>query len=324
MEPITVAVFTGNRRLARVVKRSLASLGWEVVAVPFVREEIGEALDGPVKLVLVDADDPAAETRWLLGELARRRPGTSALLLTHEVDNGAVGELLAQEKLNNVVGAQVGMSASPDAFDEAELMVSCQKLVTGDIFGLEKYLTTWGTELYSQTVRSTPEKESVIAAFETFLRRIDTYGRIVSPISMVVEELIMNGLFDAPRDAQGRPKYATRERRELLEVEPAEAVQLCYGCDGRYVGVAVSDPFGALDREAIVHYLGKFFLGEQGAVQQKEGGAGLGLFMVFNSITQLAFNIDVGKRTEVVALFYVRDGARGFKSAGRSLHIFVR
>jgi len=45
--------------------------------------------------------------------------------------------------------------------------------------------------------------------------------------------------------------------------------------------------------------------------------------MVFNSITQLCFNIDQGKRTEVIALFYVRGGARAFKLSGRSLNIFV-
>jgi hypothetical protein len=45
--------------------------------------------------------------------------------------------------------------------------------------------------------------------------------------------------------------------------------------------------------------------------------------MVFNSITQLTFNIQAGVSTEVIAMFYARSGARAFKASGRSLNIFV-
>ena len=58
-------------------------------------------------------------------------------------------------------------------------------------------------------------------------------------------------------------------------------------------------------------------------MEDKDGGAGLGLFMVLNSITQLTFNIEQGKRTEAIASFYIRSGARAFKSSGRSLNLFM-
>ena len=45
--------------------------------------------------------------------------------------------------------------------------------------------------------------------------------------------------------------------------------------------------------------------------------------MVFSSITQLTFNIQANTATEVIAMFYVRRGARAFRASGRSLNIFL-
>ena len=59
------------------------------------------------------------------------------------------------------------------------------------------------------------------------------------------------------------------------------------------------------------------------ALEEKAAGAGLGLYMVFNSITQLTFNIHLGHATEVVALFYARGGAKALRVSGRSLNIFL-
>ena len=91
--------------------------------------------------------------------------------------------------------------------------------------------------------------------------------------------------------------------------EDAE-VTFRFACDGRYVALSVTDNFGALDRDVIVRYLEHTFQGKRAHIEDKEGGAGIGLFMVLNSITQLTFNIERGRRTEVIALFHAVHLAR--------------
>jgi hypothetical protein len=34
-------------------------------------------------------------------------------------------------------------------------------------------------------------------------------------------------------------------------------------------------------------------------------------------------NVQVGVRTEVIALFYIRSESRGFRRSGRSLNVFI-
>jgi hypothetical protein len=89
--------------------------------------------------------------------------------------------------------------------------------------------------------------------------------------------------------------------------------------------MSVNDSFGALDRKMLLGYIGSSLRNEKGQVSTKSegGGAGLGLHLVVNSITQLVFNVDVGKRTEVIASFFIRNGIRGFRASGQSLNLFM-
>jgi hypothetical protein len=64
-------------------------------------------------------------------------------------------------------------------------------------------------------------------------------------------------------------------------------------------------------------------MGDVAEVEYKKGGAGLGLYMVVHSITQLVFNIQANNATEVIAAFYVRSGLRAFRSSGLSLNLFL-
>ena len=70
-------------------------------------------------------------------------------------------------------------------------------------------------------------------------------------------------------------------------------------------------------------YPNRGLMTEKKEVEYKTGGAGLGLYMVVHSISQLVFNIEPGKRTEVIAVFYIRSGLRALRSSGQSLNLFI-
>jgi hypothetical protein len=317
-----VLVVGSNRSLIRHVTRALASAGYLVQSCPMKRNHIETELRDPPGMVVLDADEEPQEIRWLLGELRDSHPDVIPLLVAHE-HNSFILDLLAQEQLNNLIARHGGISAVSDIIDENELIVTCQKLMNSDIFGLEKYLPTWGIKMHTHEVNGTDDKQTAIVELEGFLDRIDCWGAIKSSVMLVADELMMNAIFNAPRDAAGHAKYADADRRSRVTLGANEGVQFQFACDGRNVALAVKDRFGSLDRQVIVKYLRRCFADGQAEMEQKKAGAGLGLYMVFNSITQLTFNIQHGVATEVIAAFYVRSGARAFKLSGRSLNIFL-
>jgi CheY-like chemotaxis protein len=322
MENSEVLVVTSNRNMKRHITRALGSAGFPVRHCRPGRDAVVRALQSAPKMCIVDVDEQLQDIQWMLDLLYERHKDVITLLISQDHEMPFVRESLTTKNLNNLIAKHGGVSAASELIDESEVIVTCQKLCRHDIFGLDKYLTTWGIKIHERPITGTESKADIIAELADFLNRIDCYGAVKNSVLLVADELIMNAIFNAPRDASGKTKYAHRDRAEDLRLAPAEEATFRFACDGRNIALSVTDRFGSLDRDVIIHYLQRCFTGGPAEVEEKEGGAGLGLHMVFNSITQLTFNIDAGRATEVIAAFYVRSGSLAFKTSGRSLNIF--
>jgi hypothetical protein len=319
----SVLVVSGNRNLRRRVTRALASAGFSVDCCAASQEEFQSHIAVAPAMCIVDADEPEGAVRWILDTLYRSYADVVSLLLSHDHRSSFILDLLSATNLSNLIAKHGAITANLDLIDESELIVTCQKLFARDIFGLEKYLPIWGIEIHDRVLRATDDKYTVKADIARFLDDIDCSGPIKNSVALVADELIMNAIFNAPRSGVGEGKYTSVERREHIVLEPQEEVTVRYACDGKNVLLSVRDQFGSLTRDVIVKYLERCFDEGPAEIEQKKAGAGLGLYLVFQSITQLTFNIHMGHSTEVIAIFYVRSGSRAFKQSGRSLNIFL-
>lgn len=322
MQPGRILVVAQNRNLKRRITRALASAGFQVRHCPPDRDLVLGEISLEPQMCILDVDHGIEEICELLDAMEASRPDTSCLLVSQDHEMPFLRERLASKNLNNLIAKHGAVAASSEIIDENELIVTCQKLYRRDIFGLDKYMTTWGIKIHEEEVDGTASKHRIVGKVEEFLGRLDCYGTVKNAVLLVADELLMNAIFNAPRDAAGQPKYATWERSRAFMLEPHEHATFRYACDGRNIALSVTDRFGSLERDVIIKYLERCFTGVPAEVEQKQGGSGLGLYMVFNSITQLIFNIQAGVATEVIALFYTRSGSLAFKSSGRSLHIF--
>lgn len=314
-----VLVVTESPTLRRHVTRALVSIGCDVR--PYQSGELPESeLQSRRDMYLIDVD--VRENIELVQRIQQAFPDAIVLALSRNLQNPDLHDLLAGQTVSNLI-ARHGISATQEMIDEVELITTSHKLFTGDVFGIEKYLSVHGVRIHHHQIRGTNERLAALEQFHEFLNRLQVHNSLIPRIKTVADELLMNAIFSAPRDASWNSKYETRDRSESLVLEPSERVHLRYACDGRHVVVAVSDSFGKLDRETILRYLDAHFHGERSEMERKAGGAGLGFSMVFGSVTQLVFNVKPCECTEVIALFYVRSGPKAFSVSGRSLNIFT-
>src|SRR4029079_8719393 len=59
-------------------------------------------------------------------------------------------------------------------------------------------------------------------------------------------------------------------------------------------------------------------------IEQKQGGAGLGIYTALGSVNQLVVNVEEGIKTEVIALWDLERRGRGVGAASPgSLHVFA-
>jgi hypothetical protein len=239
----------------------------------------------------------STDTDLIIAQLDPRAPvqvggKSQALLVIQQPDLATYVRLLAQPGVSAVVTA--------DYLDSRLLTYVAAKLLKGDIFGVSKVLP-WGAQVLSMVVGSHDERQQALASLDQYARALGLRARHLEAIQLVADELLMNALYDAPTGASG-PEYADVEpkNRSTLQLERPAILQVAG--DGQRLAIAVRDGFGSLDRATVLASLDRC-LRQGGQVERKTSGAGVGLYMVANHVTELVVNLIPGAATEVVCVF---------------------
>ena len=188
--------------------------------------------------------------------------------------------------------------------------------------GLAGYLAG-GTPLQRIHVCCSTDKDAVLERVESYALGLRLRPRLRRAIGAVLDELLTNALYNAPVDADGVPRYARWPRTRVVQLDPEEAVALCFGSDGRRFGLSVVDHFGSLTPDRVRSELARCHRGPTADVRAGPGGAGLGLREV-TSLSDLIIDIEPGRRTEVIGLLDVSESYRRLLESAKSVDIFVR
>lgn len=204
-------------------------------------------------------------------------------------------------------------------FTVRNMATTVTKLISKDLFGLEKYMM-WGTEAQSLPVTASGDRPSLIEAMQNHFAGLGVRSTIIDRCALVAEELLMNAIYDAPVD-KGVHHYAHLPRTTAVELKPAEQGHFRFAVDGMLAAVSVSDPFGAFRMEILLNYLERNAASNGEDVQMPgKGGAGRGLAQIISSSDFVVFNVRDGKQTEVIAFFNLDPSAKD--GTPRSFHFF--
>jgi hypothetical protein len=214
---------------------------------------------------------------------------------------------LKDDRINHVV---VG-----DELDRG-VLVTAQKLLTGDIFGIEKYLPP-GTPVNYARLRDFEGRGKAIQTVLDFAEESKMRRQVRNAIGSVCEELLMNALYDAPVDAEGKPVFAEVDPHDRTREKSPRPVSIRYAATDDMFAVAVRDRFGRLAKNTILSYIEKC-LHSPNQIDRKTYGAGLGLYLVANAAATYVVNVAYGIATEVVCTF-----DRGAKAPLRLVGVFV-
>jgi hypothetical protein len=267
---------------------------------------------GTFRPIIVADSAPAAKERCaqvtpflaivehqLLREVASFLPRDAPTLVLMHNDADDLGTLLEQGNLSFLM-------ANPMPLLAEELSTTVQKLSRHDLFGLEKYLT-WGVDIRELVLADAQQRRALVAEIGDDVRRAQLGPRTLAASTLIADELLSNAVFNAPVDAQGSHTHASDVRTNARALSsPRDRVTLRYACDARYLALEVNDQYGSLDRATILRFLTKASSRARDKVSMTTRGAGIGLATVYGSCNHLVFNLDPGRRTQVIALIDVR------------------
>ena len=317
-------IVTEHKPTRKRVKRALLALGCEVKESPCDRQACCEHMAQPLELCIIDVDNDGIEIDALVDTLRQVNPSCPVILTADVIARTSLLNLVVDKMVSNVIAKRPGATVRSRAVDELEFITTCSKLLSDDIFGIDKYLPGGLFDTQEEVVKGTEDRYRVVECLAGYLESLSCPERMISLICTATDELIMNAIFSAPTDEAGAHRYADADRSAPLVLEPHELVTTRYVCDGYNVVVSVVDNFGSLSRATLVEHLRNGWLGHQKAVRWDTGGAGLGLHLVFSSAVQFIANIEPGVRTELITIYYIREGLRRLSEMGHSLNLFYR
>lgn len=115
----------------------------------------------------------------------------------------------------------------------------------------------------------------------------------------------MNAMYQAPVDPAGRRVFEEVEPAERVRERSPQPVSLRYTVRDGSLYVSVRDRFGSLQRDTLAHYLLRCTT-EEVQMEQKQLGAGLGLYIVASTASQVMVNILPGELTEIICVLEPR------------------
>ena len=291
---LALAAMSGNRAVCvsrdpavqRAVELALAAVGIAVDPVDALPEDLAGAA-----LVVVDR-----AARQAAGERLRAL-AVPVVIVGDDLDDDGVVALMLDSPVSHLV---------EDPTDR-DLGITSHKLVSRDLFGLDKYLAP-GTRVRERAVACDADRRAAIGEVSAWAESVGARRPVVHRLANVVDELLMNALLDAPAAAGA----------------PGARAQLRFACDDRVLGVSVADDYGALSQRDADRQRAPRAQRARPAADRGRG-AGLGLYFVLANVASLIVNVEPGRRTEVVCLFdVVRPTRRPAVPRGvRSLHVFV-
>ncbi|MFB6352230.1 MAG: hypothetical protein ABEN55_03345 [Bradymonadaceae bacterium] len=280
------------------------------------REELRKTEADQYDFVLINYDSVThEECLEIFDLLAIREQGHRVLLHSEEIEGAEFAALFEGLGVSKFVARNHGSRSN-------ELYTTIRKLLDQNIFGIEKYFA-WGAKRSKRVLESSEQILDVVDEAGEFVDEIGLSRRLVRNFELVTGELVSNAIYDAPVDEQGNPRFRDTSRTESVQLDEDESVEVSFCRDGERVGVSVVDPFGSLSRERITEYLARCHRSDADQLDWSSGGAGLGLYQAFNSLTHFVANVDPGHRTEVIGLLNMTTNYRRFVEQGKSLNLFV-
>jgi hypothetical protein len=281
--------------------------------------ELGIA--GPALLVL-DLDlAPQISARQVVADARRGFPFVPIVAVAGMHAEARLLEAFAEPGVDDLVPKRgAGRAAVPGTSgrawpDENALYSAVRRRQGGWALGASLLA---GAPIHEERIHSSRQRRPALARAALVLRRMALPDDKVNRIELVCEELLMNALYDAPCDG-GKPRFAHLDRRVDVDLAPDEEVILRLGTDGQVVALSVSDPYGAMSKEVLRSRLAQVIAGNV-TPHVGQGGAGLGLVMIYSVANQLAFRVVPSRLTEATVVLHIAGANKDIHERGTSVH----
>jgi len=182
-------------------------------------------------------------------------------------------------------------------------------------------LLDWSARIHEVYVPGSKDMGKLVDWIPEFCEAMGAPPKVRESFAELGHEMLMNAIYDAPTNDNGEHIYA-HKRKEAVVLEENKYPLFSIGTNGELLGITTRDIYGGLKRKHVFKGLERA-LTKQGELNVEGGGAGLGMYYMYNHGFASFFNVSEGNFTEVTVLYDMSMNRREFSSSPKSIHFFV-
>jgi len=264
---------------------------------------------GPHELLVLDVDGLSSDDRSRLA--AWTPPTRRVIFAAPKLERTLFASLLRTPHGRHVAATHEGRFVTDPA-------ATVEILSGRRPWSLESYIP--GARVHVETVHRSKQRKHVREAAQEFATNAGAGGRIGSAYLTAVDELVTNGLYDAPVGDDGEHLFMRLSRDVPVDLGNTAPVTVELARNENLLGVCVTDRYGSLRPEIALEFVATGLEQDRAKPHDKEGGAGLGLLLTLNCASHLSIHVEPGERTSALALLHLRRPYRTL--AASSLDLF--
>ncbi len=290
----TILLVDDEPDFLEIVGGFLEDEGFSILRAHDAREALEIFENTSIDLVLSDINMPGMKGYELLHEIGKKYPTVKRILIT-AYDIRDYLKMAQKYGIGNIFP-----KSTPFNFSELRFLLN--SILSGKIFGLDRYLSA---SIESAGIRTADDIEKVIHCATESLQSPEHRRKF----RQVLGEIVINAFFYGARNERGDRK-GTWHRNVTLS--PDEEIQVFWGADSEKSGVAVRDQKGRLRRTEVLHRLERNVRKSPNDIPPGINDThGKGLYIAHEAVDRLIINVHRHKMTEVIMLEYNEREAAG-------------
>lgn len=298
------------RRIAQVARKVIESRGHKALVIANPQKAIQAAKQNPIELFIFCIENPEKDVR-LFEKIKKARPSCHGIALISPGLKQDFPIFRSRDYPDHLIPDKSPMEVK-------DLEITLRKVLEQHLFGMDLY----GIHPARRVVlKSTRQKPALIRKIVSYFGSNGASASQLRKISLILEEMIMNAVFDAPTNASGRKTYYGRPRSSEIVLKPKERAEVAYGCSKSQMAISVSDPFGGFEKKIFFAHMNRLRTARTIANRVSKG-AGMGLFLTFRASDELIINVLKGQKSEFIALLDLTHRKRVHRRHRRALHFF--
>ena len=162
-------------------------------------------------------------------------------------------------------------------------------------------------------VGSAVDKEKIIDSLERLLKgNDDALDFLRQRAALMLDEMLENALFAAPRDSEGKQLLYDRNNRDIL---PDEQITLRCSFDGDRLFLEVSDSWGSLSPETVQSFIAMNLSSDGTEIDRR----GRGIYFMWHFMDDFYVSVKPGEKTSIGGnlLLYPNSNENGAENNGR-------